>query len=97
MTQLFWTIYHSLNVSILLILLDRWDEWAKWPSSCISNKLVWFALICIHEKCTRPTTRFVFCAVVARNPPADIRQVLAAYEGCDIPEEFIRRSKDHQR
>lgn len=40
---------------------------------------------------------FIFCAVVARNPPADIRQVLASYEGCDIPEEFIRRSKEHQR
>ncbi|XP_048323393.1 mitochondrial import inner membrane translocase subunit TIM50 [Ziziphus jujuba] len=38
-----------------------------------------------------------FLEFVARNPPADIRQVLAAYEGHDIPEEFIRRSKDHQR
>lgn len=39
----------------------------------------------------------IFCAVVARNPPADIRQVLASYEASDIPEEFIRRSKEHQR
>lgn len=37
------------------------------------------------------------CAVVARNPPADIRQVLASYEGHEIPAEFIRRSKEHQR
>ncbi|KAF3453322.1 hypothetical protein FNV43_RR03762 [Rhamnella rubrinervis] len=38
-----------------------------------------------------------FLEFVARNPPADIRQVLASYEGCDIPQEFIRRSKEHQR
>ncbi|KAI5334294.1 hypothetical protein L3X38_024427 [Prunus dulcis] len=38
-----------------------------------------------------------FLEFVARNPPADIRQVLASYEGCDIPAEFIRRSKEHQR
>lgn len=36
-------------------------------------------------------------AVVARNSPADIRQVLESYKGCDIPTEFIRRSKEHQR
>ena len=40
---------------------------------------------------------FGLYAVVARNPPADIRQVLASYEGRDIPEEFIRRSKEHRR
>ncbi|CAB4278196.1 unnamed protein product [Prunus armeniaca] len=38
-----------------------------------------------------------FLEFVARNPPADIRQVLASYEGRDIPAEFIRRSKEHQR
>ncbi|EXB36079.1 Mitochondrial import inner membrane translocase subunit TIM50 [Morus notabilis] len=38
-----------------------------------------------------------FLEFVARNPPADIRQVLASYEGCDIPEEFIRRSREHRR
>ncbi|KAJ7963642.1 Mitochondrial import inner membrane translocase subunit TIM50 [Quillaja saponaria] len=34
---------------------------------------------------------------VARTSPADIRPVLASYQGCDIPTEFIRRSKEHQR
>ncbi|KAL5548617.1 hypothetical protein UlMin_003848 [Ulmus minor] len=38
-----------------------------------------------------------FLEFVARNPPADIRKVLESYEGRDIPEEFIRRSKEHQR
>ncbi|KAK9939803.1 hypothetical protein M0R45_016489 [Rubus argutus] len=38
-----------------------------------------------------------FLEFVARNPPADIRQVLASYEGHEIPAEFIRRSKEHQR
>ncbi|KAM6552639.1 hypothetical protein CsatB_013401 [Cannabis sativa] len=38
-----------------------------------------------------------FLEFVARNPPADIRKVLASYEGHDIPEEFIRRSKEHRR
>ncbi|XP_020972649.1 mitochondrial import inner membrane translocase subunit TIM50 isoform X1 [Arachis ipaensis] len=38
-----------------------------------------------------------FLEFVARSSPADIRQVLASYQGCDIPAEFIRRSKDHQR
>ncbi|KAM1168497.1 hypothetical protein ACFX19_030927 [Malus domestica] len=38
-----------------------------------------------------------FLEFVARNPPADIRQVLASYEGRDIPAEFIRRSKEHQK
>ncbi|KAL5987937.1 mitochondrial inner membrane protein required for protein import [Asimina triloba] len=34
---------------------------------------------------------------VARHRPADIRPVLASYEGRDIPTEFIERSKEHQR
>ncbi|CAN6557689.1 unnamed protein product [Malus baccata var. baccata] len=38
-----------------------------------------------------------FLEFVARNPPADIRQVLESYEGRDIPAEFIRRSKEHQQ
>ncbi|XP_057733546.1 mitochondrial import inner membrane translocase subunit TIM50 [Arachis stenosperma] len=38
-----------------------------------------------------------FLEYVACSSPADIRQVLASYQGCDIPAEFIRRSKDHQR
>ncbi|XP_062017511.1 mitochondrial import inner membrane translocase subunit TIM50 [Rosa rugosa] len=38
-----------------------------------------------------------FLEFVARNPPADIRQVLASYEGHEIPAEFIRRTKEHQR
>lgn len=38
-----------------------------------------------------------FLEFVARNSPADIRQVLESYKGCDIPTEFIRRSKEHQR
>ncbi|RDX71418.1 Mitochondrial import inner membrane translocase subunit TIM50, partial [Mucuna pruriens] len=38
-----------------------------------------------------------FLEFVARSSPADIRPVLASYQGCDIPSEFIRRSKEHQR
>ncbi|GAB2297533.1 mitochondrial inner membrane protein required for protein import [Dionaea muscipula] len=38
-----------------------------------------------------------FLEYVARNRPADIRPVLAAYQGCDIGKEFIERSKGHQR
>ncbi|XP_057441021.1 mitochondrial import inner membrane translocase subunit TIM50 [Lotus japonicus] len=38
-----------------------------------------------------------FLEFVARSSPADIRPVLQSYQGCDIPNEFIRRSKEHQR
>ncbi|OIW04258.1 hypothetical protein TanjilG_00818 [Lupinus angustifolius] len=38
-----------------------------------------------------------FLEFVARSSPADIRPVLASYQGLDIPTEFIRRSKEHQR
>ncbi|XP_075671884.1 mitochondrial import inner membrane translocase subunit TIM50 [Castanea sativa] len=38
-----------------------------------------------------------FLEFVARTSPSDIRQVLASYQGCEIPSEFIRRSKDYQR
>lgn len=34
---------------------------------------------------------------VALHRPADIRTVLASYQGHDIPSEFIERSKEHQR
>lgn len=34
---------------------------------------------------------------VARSRPADIRAVLASYEGRDITSEFIERSKEYQR
>lgn len=38
-----------------------------------------------------------FLEYVARNRPADIRSVLASYEGRDIATEFIERSKQYQR
>ncbi|XP_020554392.1 mitochondrial import inner membrane translocase subunit TIM50-like isoform X1 [Sesamum indicum] len=38
-----------------------------------------------------------FLEYVARHRPADIRAVLASYQGCDIAKEFIERSKEHQR
>lgn len=38
-----------------------------------------------------------FLEFVARSSPADIRPVLQSYQGCDIPSEFIRRSKEHQK
>ncbi|XP_058081386.1 mitochondrial import inner membrane translocase subunit TIM50 isoform X3 [Magnolia sinica] len=38
-----------------------------------------------------------FLEYVARHRPADIRPVLASYEGHDIPTEFLERSKEHQR
>ncbi|XP_059301063.1 mitochondrial import inner membrane translocase subunit TIM50-like isoform X2 [Lycium ferocissimum] len=38
-----------------------------------------------------------FLEYVAKHRPADIRTVLASYQGRDIPKEFIERSKEHQR
>ncbi|KAK4420835.1 Mitochondrial import inner membrane translocase subunit TIM50 [Sesamum alatum] len=38
-----------------------------------------------------------FLEYVARHRPADIRTVLASYQGRDIAKEFIERSKEHQR
>ncbi|PIN11400.1 TFIIF-interacting CTD phosphatase, including NLI-interacting factor [Handroanthus impetiginosus] len=38
-----------------------------------------------------------FLEYVAKHRPADIRTVLASYQGRDIAKEFIERSKDHQR
>ncbi|KAI4307882.1 hypothetical protein L6164_031011 [Bauhinia variegata] len=37
-----------------------------------------------------------FLEFVARTSPADIRPVLASYQGSDIPSEFVKRSKEHQ-
>ncbi|KAI3812136.1 hypothetical protein L1987_16844 [Smallanthus sonchifolius] len=38
-----------------------------------------------------------FLEFVARHRPADIRPVLASYQGHDIAKEFVERSKEHQR
>ncbi|KAM7484866.1 hypothetical protein LguiA_000875 [Lonicera macranthoides] len=38
-----------------------------------------------------------FLEYVARHRPADIRPVLASYQGHDIAKEFIERSKEHQK
>lgn len=38
-----------------------------------------------------------FVSDVALHRPADIRPVLASYQGRDIAREFIERSKEHQR
>ncbi|KAH6822757.1 Haloacid dehalogenase-like hydrolase superfamily protein [Perilla frutescens var. hirtella] len=38
-----------------------------------------------------------FLEYVAKHRPADIRTVLASYQGRDIPKEFVERSKEHQR
>lgn len=38
-----------------------------------------------------------FLEYVARHRPADIRPVLASYQGRDIATEFLERSKEHQR
>lgn len=40
---------------------------------------------------------FLLTTDVARHRPADIRPVLASYQGRDIATEFIERSKEHQR
>lgn len=52
-------------------------------------------------KCEADDTALVdlipFLEYVARNRPADIRPVLASYQGRDIAKEFIERSKEHQR
>ncbi|KZV48155.1 hypothetical protein F511_27718 [Dorcoceras hygrometricum] len=38
-----------------------------------------------------------FFEYVAKHRPADIRTVLASYEGRDIAKELLERSKEHQR
>ncbi|VFQ82501.1 unnamed protein product [Cuscuta campestris] len=38
-----------------------------------------------------------FLEYVAKHRPADIRTVLASYQGRDVAKEFIERSKEHQR
>ncbi|CAI9784096.1 unnamed protein product [Fraxinus pennsylvanica] len=38
-----------------------------------------------------------FLEYVAKHAPADVRTVLASYQGLDISKEFIERSKEHQR
>ncbi|PWA74495.1 HAD-like domain-containing protein [Artemisia annua] len=52
-------------------------------------------------KCEADDTALVdlipFLEYVARNRPADIRPVLASYQGRDIAKEFIERNKEHQR
>lgn len=42
-------------------------------------------------------SRSYWHADVARNSPADIRNVLGSYERKDIAKEFLERSKDYQR
>nr|GEV20650.1 mitochondrial import inner membrane translocase subunit TIM50-like [Tanacetum cinerariifolium] len=52
-------------------------------------------------KCETEDTALVdlipFLEYVALNNPADIRKVLASYQGRDIAKEFIERSKEHRR
>ncbi|XP_071702767.1 mitochondrial import inner membrane translocase subunit TIM50 [Rutidosis leptorrhynchoides] len=52
-------------------------------------------------KCEADDTALVdlipFLEYVARHRPADIRPVLASYQGRDIAKEFIERSKDYQK
>ncbi|GJS17252.1 mitochondrial import inner membrane translocase subunit TIM50-like protein [Tanacetum coccineum] len=52
-------------------------------------------------KCEADDTALVdlipFLEYVARNRPADIRPVLASFQGRDIAKEFIERNKEHQR
>ncbi|XP_061359110.1 mitochondrial import inner membrane translocase subunit TIM50-like [Gastrolobium bilobum] len=51
-----------------------------------------------HDKDDTSLFDFIpFLEFVVRSSPADIRPVLASYQGCDIPTEFINRSKDYQR
>lgn len=38
-----------------------------------------------------------FLEYVGKHSPADIRTVLASYQGHDIAKEFIERSKEHHR
>jgi import inner membrane translocase subunit TIM50 len=40
---------------------------------------------------------FVPITVVARQRPADIRPVLASFQGLDIATEFRERTKEYQR
>ncbi|GJS42253.1 mitochondrial import inner membrane translocase subunit TIM50-like protein [Tanacetum coccineum] len=52
-------------------------------------------------KCETEDTALVdlipFLEYVALNNPADIRKVLASYQGRDIAKEFIERTKEHRR
>ncbi|KAD3642113.1 hypothetical protein E3N88_31337 [Mikania micrantha] len=62
------------------------------PENCVAIK-PW--------KCEAEDTHLLdlipFLDYVARHMPADIRPVLASYQGRDIAKEFIERSKEHQR
>ncbi|KAK9052078.1 hypothetical protein SSX86_028706 [Deinandra increscens subsp. villosa] len=62
------------------------------PENCVAIK-PW--------KCEAEDTKLLdlipFLEYVARHRPADIRPVLASYQGHDIATEFIERSKEHQK
>lgn len=81
--------------TVLLDLLPFLE--CKWPGIIILLcRLQYISTIEDHMQCQY--LRFSwFEADVARHRPADIRPVLASYQGRDIAKEFIERSKDHQR
>ncbi|XP_057980215.1 mitochondrial import inner membrane translocase subunit TIM50 [Malania oleifera] len=62
------------------------------PENCVPVK-PWK----LEEDDTALVDLIPFLEYVARHRPADIRPVLASYQGHDIAKEFIERSKDHQR
>lgn len=62
------------------------------PENCVQIK-PWK----LEEDDTQLLDLIPFLEYVARNRPADIRPVLASYQGHDIAKEFIERSKEYQR
>lgn len=62
------------------------------PENCVPVK-PWK----LEEDDTALLNLIPFLEYVARHRPADIRPVLASYQGRDIATEFLERSKEHQR
>ncbi|XP_040990579.1 mitochondrial import inner membrane translocase subunit TIM50-like [Juglans microcarpa x Juglans regia] len=81
------------NPGKILYLSGHALEGCLQPENCVPVK-PWKQ----HETDDTALLDFIpFLEFVARTSPPDIRPVLASYQGCEIPTEFIRRSKDYQR
>lgn len=82
------------------------ETWKWWHCSFGSYTISWmwvtseavgliFVNLCVPHECNPQLQSLA--TDVALHRPADIRTVLASYQGHDIPSEFIERSKEHQR
>ncbi|XP_043693686.1 mitochondrial import inner membrane translocase subunit TIM50 isoform X2 [Telopea speciosissima] len=78
--------------SRVLYVSGHADESCLQPENCVPIK-PWK----LESDDTALVDLIPFLEYVARHRPADIRPVLASYQGRDIAKEFIERSKEHQR